>query len=46
MMLGKERLTKSNDVWKAKPDKFRAVLVACIVVVGRDDCSGPSDLKL
>ena len=44
-MLRKERLTKSN-VWKTKPDKLRAALVACIAVVGRDDCSGPSDLKL
>jgi len=44
-MLTKERLTKSN-VWKAKRDKLRAALVAYIVVVGRDNCSGPADLKL
>ena len=44
-MLRKERLAKSN-FWKEKAEKLRTGLVACIVIVGRYDYSGPSNPKL
>lgn len=36
---------KEPNNWKAQTDKMRVVLVACIVVIGRDDWSGPPDLE-
>lgn len=39
-------MARQTQYLEAKINRLRAALVACIVVVGRDDGRGPSDIKL